>query len=103
MQVAQLPASQENGGRRPPRRAVSSRVSPGWYRTTTVLPPRITVTSSARAPRVAARSAAAVDQRVGLLLLLHQEALDEDPFLLARRAPCSVVSTRSMKGPGPQM
>ena len=30
MQVAQLPASQENGGRRPPRRAVSSRVSPGW-------------------------------------------------------------------------
>ena len=30
IQVAQLPASQENGGRRPPRRAVSSRVSPGW-------------------------------------------------------------------------
>ncbi len=30
MQVAQFPASQENGGRRPPRRAVSSNVSPGW-------------------------------------------------------------------------
>src|SRR3974390_1331137 len=46
MQVAQLPASQENGGRRPPRRAVSSSVSPGWYDTTVFLPPRITVTSS---------------------------------------------------------
>ena len=31
MHVAQLPASHENGGRRPPRRAVSSTVSPAWY------------------------------------------------------------------------
>ena len=31
MHVAQLPASHEDGGRRPPRRAVSSRVSPAWY------------------------------------------------------------------------
>ena len=28
MHVAQLPASHENGGRKPPRRAVSSTVSP---------------------------------------------------------------------------
>ena len=33
MHVAQLPASHENGGRNPPRRAVSSTVSPAWYGT----------------------------------------------------------------------
>ena len=31
MQVAQLPASHEKGGARPPRRAASSTVSPAWY------------------------------------------------------------------------
>ena len=33
MHVAQFPNSHENGGCRPPRRAVSRIVSPGWYAT----------------------------------------------------------------------
>ena len=44
MHVPQLPASQEKGGAKPARRALSSSVSPGFGETDAVLPSRWMVT-----------------------------------------------------------
>ena len=94
MHVAQLPASHENGGRKPPRRAASSTVSPAWYATVCFR----------RSSRITSDSGTGPPPRlVGTGVVGDDEPFDEHLRRRRRRATSRPASTVSMYGPGPQM